>query len=193
LIEACQKLLFQGKNKKFDYNLANSRFVFLNRVALNASLTALRILLPLIGIAYLVIESREIFELRQLTSFTVFLFLFMMANFQMGVSRALIQTAKRKSAFKASQIGGLMFIGTLFAAIDAALDAFFSQLDVLPKTPLILFLFLLGWVCNSAAVVFGLISMDRFIPLLNEFIQSPIKKLDPDKAIEKQISRESMK
>ena len=86
-----------------------------------------------------------------------------------------------------------MFIGTLFAAIDAALDAFFSQLDVLPKTPLILFLFLLGWICNSVAIVFGLISMDRFIPLLNKFIQLPVKKLDPDKAIEKQIQRESMK
>ena len=117
----------------------------------------------------------------------------MMANFQMGVSRALMKTAKRKSAFRAAQIGGLMFIGTLFAAIDAALDAFFGQLDMLPKTPLVLFLFLLGWVCNSVAIVFGLISMDRFIPLLNKFIQSPIKRLDPDKAIKKQISLESMR
>ena len=185
-------MLFQAKNKKFDYNLASSRFIFLNRLAINTCLAVLRVLLPLIGIAYLVVESREIFELRQLTSFTVFVFLFMMANFQMGVSRALIRTAKRKSGFRAFQIGGLMFIGTLFAAIDAALDAFFSQLDVLPKTPLILFLFLLGWVCNSVAVVFGLISMDRFIPLLNKFIQSPIKKLDPYKDIEKQNLHERM-
>ena len=170
----------------------NSRFIFLNRFVINASLVALRTLLPLIGIAYLVVESREIFELRQLTGFTVFVFLFMMASFQMGVSRALMRTTKRNSGFRAAQVGGLMFIGTLFAAIDAAIDAFFSQLDVLPKTPLILFLFLLGWVCNSVAVVYGLISMNRFIPLLNEFIQSPIKKLDPDKGIEMKIPRENM-
>lgn len=141
--------------------------------------------------AYLAIESREIFELRQITSFTVFVFLFMMTNIQMGVSRALIYTTKRKSGFKAAQTGGLMFIGTLFAAIDAALDTFFRQLNVLPNTPLILFLFLLGWLCNSAAVVFGLISMDRFIPLLNEFVLAPTKNLDPYKVRKKQISHES--
>ena len=164
----------------------------MNHQAINASLTVLRILLPTIGIAYLVIESREIFELRQLTSFTVFVFLFMMANFQNGVSRALIRTAKRKSGFRASQISGLMFIGTLFSAIDAALDAFFSQLNILPRSPLILLLFLLGWLCNSAAIVFGLISMDRFIPLLNELIQTPIEKLDPEKNME-QGYREGIK
>ena len=137
----------------------------------------------MIGMAYLAIESREIFELRQLTSFTVFVFLFMMANFQMGVSRAMMGTTKRKLGFRTFQTGGLMFIGTLFAAIDAALDTFFGQLDIMQNTPVIVFLFLLGWLCNSAAVVLGLISMDRFIPLLNEIIQASIQTLDPDKTV----------
>ena len=83
-----------------------------------------------------------------------------------------------------------MFIGTLFSAIDAALDAFFSQLNILPRSPLILFLFLLGWLCNSAAIIFGLISMDRFIPLLNELIQTPIEKLDPEKIMEQGYDEE---
>jgi len=180
-VAANHKIQFSSKIKKDDYDQEMNRFMFLKRLSINTSVTALRILLPMIGMAYLAIESREIFELRQLTSFTMFVFLFMMANFQMGVSRALLGTTKRKSGFRAFQSVGLMFVGTLFAAIDAALDTFFDQLNLLQNTPIIIFLFILGWLCNSAAVVFGLISMDRFIPLLNEIIQAPIKKLDPDK------------
>ena len=156
----------------------------MNRLSINIAFAILRVLLPIIGIGYLAIESREIFALRQLTSYTVFVALFMMANFQMSVSRALIWTTKRKAAFQAAQIGAIMFTGTLFAAIDAALETFFSQLDIYPNTPSILLLFLLGWLCNSAAIIFALISMHRFIPLLNDLIQASTKKLDPGKTEE---------
>ena len=140
----------------------------------------LRVLLLAIGVGYLAVESREIFALRQLTSFTVFVAFFMMANFQMGVSRAMLRTTKRRAGFKAAQVGGIMFIATLFAAVDAALDVFFSQLSLSPNTPAPLVLFVVGWLCNSAAVAYALVSMYRFIPLLSDFITAPVHCLDAD-------------
>ena len=64
------------------------------------------------------------------------------------------------------------------AAVDAALDAFFSHYNLSTNWPIGFSLFLLGWLCNLTAVLFALVSMHRFIGILSNFVQSPITELD---------------
>ncbi|WP_114992935.1 hypothetical protein [Synechococcus sp. UW179A] len=147
-------------------------------LVINAAFAALRILFPIIGIGYLTIESREVFVVRQLSNLTLFVAFFMIANLQMVTSRALLRTTQRRAGIKAAQLAGIMFIATLFAAVDAALDAFFSQYNVSANWPIGFSLFFLGWLCNSTAVVFAVVSMHRFIGILNNFIQSSVTELE---------------
>ena len=64
-------------------------------------LSILRVVLPILGAGFLVMESREIFELRQITSITLFVGLSVVVNFQMSVGRALIKTSEQRLGFKA--------------------------------------------------------------------------------------------
>lgn len=155
----------------------NKQYDLLN-LPIKAALTVLRILFPIIGIGYLVIESREVFVVRQLSNLTLFVAFFMFANLQMVTSRALLRTAKRRAGIKAAQLAGIMFIATLFAAVDAALDSFFSQYNLSSNWSIGFSLFLLGWLCNSTAVIFAVVSMHRFIDILSNFIQSSITELE---------------
>ena len=98
----------------------------LNPLMINTAFAVLRFLFPIAGFAYLAIESREIFTVRQLSNLTLFFALFMIANFQMSTSRALLRTNKRREGIRAAQIAGIMFVATLFAALDAAIDASFN-------------------------------------------------------------------
>lgn len=50
----------------------------------------------------------------------------MIANFQMATERALLRTNKWREGIRADQIAGIMFVATLFAALDAAIDASFN-------------------------------------------------------------------
>ena len=150
----------------------------MNPFIVNSAFHILRFLFPVTGVAYLVIESQEVFTVRQLTNLTLFFAFFMIANFQMATGRALLRTNKRREGIRAVQIAGIMFMATLFAALDAALDAFFNQYNLSSLGAVGYFLFLLGWLCNSTAVVFAVVSMHQFIDILRNFIQSPISELD---------------
>ena len=147
-------------------------------LAIKTAFTVLRILFPIVGISYVVIESREVFVVRQLSNLTLFVAFFMIANFQMSTSRALLRTTQHRAGSKAAQLAGIMFIATLFAGVDAALDTFFSQYDLSSNWPLAFSLFLLGWLCNSTAVIFAVVSMHQFIGILSNFIQSSITGLE---------------
>ena len=150
----------------------------MNPRIINAAFAVLRTLFPIIGICYLVFESREVFVVRQLSNITLFVAFFMIGNLQMVTSRALVRTTKRRAGIQAAQLAGIMFIATLFAAVDAALDAFFSQYNLSTSWPISFLLFLLGWLCNSTAVIFAVVSMNRFISILSDFIQSSVTDLE---------------
>ena len=150
----------------------------LNPLSIKTAFTVLRILFPVVGISYVVIESREVFVVRQLSNLTLFVAFFMIANFQMSTSRALLRTTQHRAGTKAAQLAGIMFIATLFAGVDAALDTFFSQYDLSSNWPLAFSLFLLGWLCNSTAVIFAVVSMHQFIGILSNFIQSSVTGLE---------------
>ena len=53
------------------------------------SLTDLRVLIPLLAIDFLIQEGREVFELRQLTSITLFASFYLVAGYQLAVGRTL--------------------------------------------------------------------------------------------------------
>ncbi|WP_066906237.1 MULTISPECIES: hypothetical protein [unclassified Synechococcus] len=150
----------------------------MNPLIINAAFTVLRILFPIVGIGYLVIESREVLVVRQLSNLTLFVAFFMFANLQMVTSRALLSTSQHRAGIKAAQLAGTMYIATFYAAVDAALDAFFSHYNLTTNWPIGFSLYLLGWLCNLTAVLFALVSMHRFIGILSNFVQSPITELD---------------
>ena len=60
-----------------------------------------------------------------------------------------------------------MFIASLMAVFDASLDYLISSIT--PESlapPVLTSLFILGWSVNLIAVIFALISMDLFLPIM---------------------------
>ena len=60
-----------------------------------------------------------------------------------------------------------MFIASLMAVFDASLDFLISTISPESLAPIALtWLFILGWSVNLIAVIFTLISMELFLPIM---------------------------
>ena len=94
------------------------------------SLTVLRVLIPLLAIDFLIQEGREVFELRQLTSITLFESFYLVSGYQLAVGRTLNRMARLELAGDATRNSALMFIATLFSGIDAALDSLMKGFSI---------------------------------------------------------------
>ena len=140
------------------------------------SLTLLRVLIPILAIGFLIQEGREVFELRQLTSITLFASFYLVAGYQLAVGRTLNRMAREELAREATRNSALMFIATLFSAIDAALDSLIKGFSISHTTGLVAPIFLIGWLVNLFAVVLALVSLIRFLPVVAVILQAPIKE-----------------
>ena len=140
------------------------------------SLTVLRVLIPLLAIGFLIQEGREVFELRQLTSITLFASFYLVAGYQLAVGRTLNKMARLELAGEATRNSALMFIATLFSAIDAALDSLIKGFSISHTNGLVVPIFLIGWLVNLFAVVLAVVSLIRFLPVLAVILQAPIKE-----------------
>ena len=141
------------------------------------SLTILRLLIPMLAIGFLIQEGREVFELRQLTSFTLFASFYLVAGYQLAVGRTLNRMERMELAGEAAKSSGLMFIATIFSAIDAALDSLMKGLSISQGNGLAVPLFLIDWLINLFAVVLAVVSWLRFLPVLAVMLQAPSKEL----------------
>ncbi|QPN66993.1 hypothetical protein [Synechococcus sp. CBW1006] len=110
---------------------------------------------------YLIIEGREITQLRQLTTFSTFAVLFVVGSFQVNVARLLlsVNTASRIGAAAAYRASILMFLASVFAVLDGCLDLAIARMspDTLPILPLLI---VFGWLINLASVGMALWSME---------------------------------
>ena len=141
------------------------------------SLTILRLLIPMLAIGFLIQEGREVFELRQLTSITLFASFYLVAGYQLAVGRTLNRMERMELAGEAAKSSGLMFIATIFSAIDAALDSLMKGLSISQGNGLAVPLFLIDWLINLFAVVLAVVSLLRFLPVLAVMLQAPSKEL----------------
>ena len=141
------------------------------------SLRGLRLLIPLLGIGFLIREGQEVFALRQLTSITLFASFYLVANYQMAVGRTMSGMDKAKLAGRAARSSGLMFIATLFSALDAALDTIIKDFALSRTDPVAVVLFVSGWLINLLAVLMAVVSMHRFLPVLKAMVQAPSDQL----------------
>ena len=140
------------------------------------SLTTLRVLIPILAIGFLIQEGREVFELRQLTSVTLFATFYLVAGYQLAVGRTLNRMARVELAGEATRNSALMFIATLFSAIDAALDSLMKGFSISQTNGLVVPIFLIGWLVNLFAVVLAVVSLIRFLPVVGVVLQGPIKE-----------------
>ena len=85
--------------------------------------------------------------------------------------------ARVELAREATRNSALMFIATLFSAIDAALDSLMKGFSISPTTGLVAPIFLIGWLVNLFAVVLALVSLIRFLPVVAVILQAPIKEM----------------
>ena len=128
---------------------------------------SLRVFVWLMGAGYLFIEAREVIATKQLSNITIFAVLFILASYQLNVSRLFIVLKKFASASRCYRASTLMFIASLMAVFDASLDFLISTISPESLAPIALtWLFILGWSVNLIAVIFTLISMELFIPII---------------------------
>ena len=127
-----------------------------------------RVLAWVLAIALLIAETREVFELRQLTQLTQFALIFLLAQYQLSTA-IYYKTIDDLLAVKIKQCSSQMFLASVFAAADAALDQAVKSIKVALEGNVDLLvrpLFLLGWLINLAMIVLALSAFDRFMRLL---------------------------
>ena len=119
------------------------------------------------GVGYLFIEAREVIETKQLSNIAIFAILFILASYQLNISRVHISLKKLAPATRCYRASSLMFIASLMAGFDASLDFLISSITPGSLAPSVLSsLFVLGWGVNLIAVIFALVSMELFLPVM---------------------------
>ena len=119
------------------------------------------------GAGYLFIEAREVIATKQLTSITIFAILFLLSSYQLNIARLHIALKKFAPASRCYRASSLMFIASLMAVFDACLDFLISSVSTESIAPIALrLLFILGWSVNFMEVIFTLISMELFLPII---------------------------
>ena len=120
-----------------------------------------------VGAGYLFIEAREVIETKQLSNIAIFAILFILASHQLNISRVYISLKKFAPASRCYRASSLMFIASLMAVLDASLDYLISSIKPESLAPPVLSsLFILGWGVNLMAVIFALIAMELFLPIM---------------------------
>ncbi len=119
------------------------------------------------GTGYLFIEAREFVATKQLSNIAIFAILFILASYQSSISRLYISLKKFSTACRCYRASSMMFIASLMAVFDASLDFLISFISPESIAPTVLtWLFILGWSVNLLAVIFTLISMELFLPII---------------------------
>lgn len=130
-------------------------------------LHGIRVGLWLLGATYLFLEAREVVAREQINNISFFALLFVLSSYQLSVSRNFLTLQHFKAAERCYESSSLMFIASLLAVFDAALDFLIGSI----KTDLNMagawpFLFGLGWLINLVAVLLAIKSMEIFLPML---------------------------
>ena len=124
-----------------------------------------RLMIWALAALYLIVEGREITQLRQLTTFSIFAVLFVVGSFQISVSRLLLSVPSRKEASDAYRASIRMFLASLLAVIDGCMDVAISGITA-SVTPLLAPLLCLGWLVNLSCIGLALWSMEIFLSVI---------------------------
>lgn len=135
------------------------------------SVPILRVLIWAVALGYLVVEAREVASQRQLTQFTLFAVLFLVANFQISVVRAL--EANHPESRPLLQAALAMFLASLFSVLDGAMDHLFTALGRGWNSGVLPAIFLLSWSVNLLSVVLALGSIEMFFRSLRRLTAQP--------------------
>ena len=92
-----------------------------------------RLMIWALAALYLTVEGREITQLRQLTTFSIFAVLFVVGSFQISVSRLLLSVPSRKEASDAYRASIRMFLASLLAVIDGCMDVAISGITAVDR------------------------------------------------------------
>ena len=131
----------------------------------------------MLALGFLIQEGREVFQLRQLTSITLFASFYLVAGYQLSVGRTLSRMARMELAGESVRSSGQMFIATIFSAIDAALDSLMKGFSISQSGGLAVPMFLIDWLINLFAVVLAVVSLLRFLPVLAVMLQGSAQEL----------------
>ena len=128
-----------------------------------------RCLIWFIAIGFLASETREVFQLQQITQLTQFALFFLLANYQLSIARYHQAGRDDALALKLKSCSLQMFFASVLAVSDAALDELIHSIVTAPIAAgglLTGTLFVVGWLINVAMILIAALSLDRTIRLL---------------------------
>lgn len=130
------------------------------------------------GAGYLFMEAREVVATRQIANITIFALLFVLGSHQLSTSRLHLSLQRQAVAARCYRCSTLMFLASLMAVFDAALDFLISSLpaNILPS-PIWGSLFVLGWIVNLIAVLLAIRSMEGYLPVILEGLHPSMEEL----------------
>lgn len=125
-----------------------------------------KLLAWIIGIIFLAIELREVFQLRQLTNIAFFAISLALASFQIACSDTLYEYSKALS-YRAYQCSLTMFLASILSVLDAAIDqAIKDFLGSLNANFLLAAVFILSWILTATAALIAVQSLCSFLDIL---------------------------
>ena len=122
-------------------------------------------LIWIIGITFIVIEAREVFELRQFSNIAFFAITLALASYQIASADTLYEHSKPLSA-RAYQSSLTMYLASILSALDAALDQAISDFHANIGTSFLLTpVFILSWLLTSSAAIISIRSLCSFLDI----------------------------
>ena len=124
-----------------------------------------KILIWTFGITFIVIEAREVFELRQITNVAFFAITLAFASYQVVSSESLYKHSKKLSS-RACKSSLTMYLASTLSALDAALDQAIAEFsEVLDASFLLIPVFYLSWLITSSAAILAIRSLCSFLDI----------------------------
>ena len=138
----------------------NHRHNIIKRIIL-----ATKSLIWVIGITFVAIEAREVFELRQFSNIAFFAITLALASYQIASSDTLYEHSKKLSA-RAYQSSLTMYLASILSALDAALDQAIADFHGNIGTSYLLIpVFVLSWLLTSSAAIIAIRSLCSFLDI----------------------------
>lgn len=135
------------------------------RIIIKMVIQATKSLIWIIGIAFITIEAREVFELRQISNIAFFAITLALASYQIASSDTLYEHSKLLSS-RAYQSSLTMYLASILSALDAALDqAIADSNGSMTRSFLLVPVFILGWLLTSSAAILAIQSLCSFLDI----------------------------
>ena len=131
-------------------------------IIINHLFGILKIFAFIAAIAYIAIQTLEIFARREVLHLTIFTLMFLIASFQLSISTYFQDIGSNEHAYRLFGASIIMFCGGFFELVDVAIDHALSDINKYNYNLLISIGSITEYLIALAAIIIAMISLENF-------------------------------